>query len=205
LGLNKQNTKKSKPSESPPSEDEFFEGAMALDDALEWQQWEQWLGELKKLNKKHLIELLAEARDREDHLWSVLLRRNGQVGNAKQEIARLQRERERRLAHQKKGRQARALKDIAEKDEAKALGVDDYYGLLREAIVLLKKNPKLQENKPTKVGAIRAIIVTLLCEPSRSRHTKDQTEWVRIVRTSVLSGHVGTAENQLARETSTSF
>lgn len=206
--MTKPNAKRSKLSDPPLSEEEHAE--------LAWQEnfrreQEERHSYLQQLSKAELIQLVLDVQDREEEFTMWLLS-NGQdliaydpaLETFKETFDRLRELEYRRTKNQKKGRRAQSDKDAA-KEEAEALGVDDYYGLVREAIVLLKNNPRLQESKTTKVGAIRAIIVTLLCEPTRSRHTRDHTEWVRIVRGVVTSDHVGTAEKQLAREIRTSF
>ncbi|MBM4231942.1 MAG: hypothetical protein FJ184_14635 [Gammaproteobacteria bacterium] len=202
--MKKRKTKRSEESDPPISEDEYFEQTAAIADAQEWKEWMKWLGELRRLKKEQLVQLLSESRDREDELWSVIMRRNNRLANVEHEIRKLQAERERRLANQTKGRREKVDTKSAEY-QAIALGVDSFYGLLREAIVHLKNNPRLQETKPTKVSAIRGIIVTLLCEPNRSRHTYNQTKWAGIVRGVVTSPHVQIAENQLKRKIPTSF
>lgn len=197
--MKKQKTRKLADSDPPVSEDDYLKQTMAIDDAREWEEWEKWLGDLKQLNKTQLIQLLSEAKDREDNLWSVLIRRNGRLSNVEQEIAKLQIDRERRLANQKKGRREKVDAEAAKK-EAITLGVDSFYGLMREAIEIFEKNLQPQKNKLTKVGAIRAIIVTLLCKPNRSCHFHDQAEWTKIVGKVVTSSRVEIAENQRKRE-----
>jgi len=206
--MKKRKTKRSEESDPPLSAEEQAEMAWGEDYRREQ---EARYSHLQQLSKDELIQLVIDVQAREEDFATWLLSNSkGLIAydpalqTFKEAFDRLRELEYRRTKNQKKGRRAQADKAAA-KEEMKALGVDDYYGLLREAIMLLNENPKLQENRPTKVAAIRAIIVTLLCEPSRSRHTYDQTEWVRIIRTIVTPGHVGTAENQLKRKNPTSF
>lgn len=181
---------------TPVSEDEYLKQTMQFDDDLEWEQWGQWVNELNQLSKKQLIDLLIEARFKEDRLWSVLLGRNGHLGSIEKKIAKLQSERELRIKNLTKGRQTQALKKVAEGEVAKALGVDDYYGLLCEAVMLVEKNPNIRSQHPTKAKAIREIVVNLLCEANRSRHTYDRSTWVNIVRKNVDTRHIDTAKRK---------
>lgn len=87
--MKKRKTKPSEESDPPLSEDEYFEQTMLIDDAREWEEWERWLSELRRLNKEQLVQLLSESRDREDELWSVIMRRNGRLANVEQEIRKL--------------------------------------------------------------------------------------------------------------------
>lgn len=207
--MKKQKDKQLEEADPPLSEEEHAE--------LAWQEnfrreQEERRSYLQQLSKAELIQLVLDVQDREHKFATWLLSNGGgliaydpALKTVKTAFDRLREQEYRRLKNQKKGRQAQVNQEAAKKEVAKALGIDDYYGLMREAIVFLNNNPTLQENKPTKVGAIRAIIVNLLCEPGRSRHTRDQTEWVGIVRKTVKPDHVSTAEKQLAREIRSSF
>jgi hypothetical protein len=197
--MKKQKAKQLKEADPPLSEDDYLEQTMAIDDAREWEEWQKWLNELRRLNKEQLVQLISEARDREDNLWGVIMRRNGRLANVEQEIRKLQAERERRLANQTKGRRRQADDRVAKSDRAVSLGVDDYFGLLCEAIAQLERNPELKQSK-TYVADIRAIIVNLLCESNRSRHSYDRSEWIRIVEKNVRSGDIGTAKQRQKRK-----
>lgn len=197
--MKKQKTKQSKESDPPLSEEEYADLVWQEDLRREWEEWETWLGELRRLNKEQLVQLISEARDREDNLWSVIMRRNGRLANVEQEIRKLQAEREHRLANQTKGRRRQADDRVAKSDRAVSLGVDDYFGLLCEAITQLERNPELKQSK-TYVADIRAIIVNLLCESNRSRHSYDRSDWTRIVEKNVKSGDIGTAKQRRKRK-----
>jgi hypothetical protein len=207
--MKKQDTKKPDPGANPLGKDDHDDLTWEIDDKREN---EYLLGYLNKLSKAELIQLVIEAQEREENFakWLMsgageLTAFDGRLDTIKDTLGRLKRAENRRLAAQKKGRQDQALKDVAAKEEAQKLGVDDFYGLLREAITLLKKNPKLQENKATEIGAIREIIVGLLCEPNRSRHINDRTVWVGIVKKNIKPSHIDTAKKQLDRINETSF
>lgn len=206
--MKKQKTKQSEESDLPLSEEEYAD--LVWQENFEREQ-EARHSELRQLSKDELIRLVIDVQDREEAFAAWLLSKgpgffvyDARLDYIKEEFDKLREQDYRRTKNQKKGRRKQVDKKAA-KEEAEKLGVDSFYGLLREAIILLKKNPKLRENKQTKVGAIRAIIVTLLCEPNRSRHNRQQSEWDRIVRSVVTSDHVYTAENQLEREFPDSF
>jgi hypothetical protein len=206
---------KNKRAQQPPpagpqlDEDDYQAMCWKIDDRLET---EYTYSCLDKLSKEELIQLVIEVQEREESFanWLMsgaggLIAFDGQLDSVKETFVRLKRSENLRVAEQKKGRQKQALEDAAKKEESKALGVDDFYGLLREAIELLKKNPELKENKSTEIGAIREIIVGLLCEPNRSRHSNNRTVWVGIVKKNVDPSHIDTAKKQLERIKPTSF
>ena len=167
---------------------------------------------LQKLSKAELIQMVIDVQDREEEFAAWLLSSGGgligydpALKNLKTIFDRLREQEYRRTKNLKKGRQSGAAKKVAKRDFAIELGVDDYYALLREAIVIFRKNPQLKENHATEAKAIRTIIVNLLLEPNRSRHTYDQSAWKKIVNKNVKSGHFDTAKRQLERANSTSF
>lgn len=194
--------KKAKPSEYiavPMSEDDYIKHVWETDDAIENEQRANWFAEIKQLNKKQLIELLSEAREREDNLWGELIRRNGHIANFKSKIKVLKIERDNKLKNQKKGRNAQAIQKVAETSHGQALGVNDFYGLIRMAIVQLQTDPKLKENHLVGAKAIREIIVDMLVKSDLSRHTYDRSQWIKIVERNIKSSHIGTAKTQLKK------
>jgi hypothetical protein len=207
--MTKLNAKRSKLSDPPLSEEEHAE--------LAWQEnfrreQEERHSYLQQLSKAELIQLVLDVQDREEEFTTWLLS-NGQgliaydlaLKTFKETFDRLRELEYRRTKNQKKGRQSGAVDDVAKRDYAIELGVDDYYGLLCEAIVLFKKNPQLKENHATEAKAIREIIVNLLLQPNRSRHTHNQSAWLKIVNKNVKSNHLDTAKRRLNRANPTSF
>lgn len=207
--MKKTKTEQSKQGEPALSEDDYNDMAWEIDDRREH---EELLHHLQQHSKAELIQLVVEAQDRERAFVNWLMSNGGNLiafdtvlDTFKTTYDELSQERHRRHQNQKKGRQTQAGNHAAKQDYSVALGVDDYYGLLREAIVIFRKNPQLKENHATEAKAIRTIIVNLLLEPNRSRHTRDQSAWEKIVNKNVKSGHFDTAKRQLERANSTSF
>jgi hypothetical protein len=193
---------KSKPSAKPNatiSKDEYEQELYAIDDAPEFETWQQWLHELNQLTKKELIQLLSEARELEDQLWFELFFRNGKITAFEEKIKLIDSQRHERIEKIKLGRQAGAKAKVAAGNEAIALGVDDFYGLICEAILRLKDYPSLEENHPTITKAIRAIIVDMLMDENLSCYSHDRRDWINIVARSINSRHIGIAKSRLNR------
>jgi hypothetical protein len=202
----KKKTKSPKPKDAPLTEEEYDE--MVSEESLRREQ-EGYFQHFNQFSKEELIQMLIEFQETEQKLYAWLMSEKkmgglvaygGGLASIKDELDRLRRERSLKVNNRRVGRQKQAVLDAATTDKAKALGVDDFYGLLCEAITVLEKNPQIKKAHPTEAKAIREIIVDLLFEPNRSRHTFDRNVWVGVVARNVKSNHIGTAKNSLKKK-----
>jgi hypothetical protein len=192
----KKKTKLLKPKDAPLTEEEYDE--MASEEGFRIDQ-ERYLNYFNQFDKPQLIQLLMEAQDREDRFSGWLLLKEWSMADVKDEFGRLRSERHERLKKQIRGRREQSRRESA-LAEAKALGVEDYYGLIREAIIQIDREGKDEEGKRPKTKRLRAAIVDLLCQSNRSKHNHDRAIWIYIVRATVTPKHVDTAKKQIQRE-----
>jgi hypothetical protein len=200
----KKKAKPLKPDDTPLTEEEHYE--MVSEEGFRREQ-ESYFQHFNQFSKEELIHILIDFQETEQQLYAWLMSEKGGLkayggglSAIKYEFDRLKRKRDLNVKKRQEGRQKQALDDVAETDKAIALGVKDFYGLLREAITLLEKNPKIQKDHSTEAKAIRAIIVDLLCEPNRSCHSHDRGEWVGVVARNVKSNHIGKAKDSLKKK-----
>ncbi len=207
--MTKKKTKPLKPDDAPLTEEEYYE--MVSEESFRREQ-EGYFQHFNQFSKEELIHMLIDFQETEQQLYAWLMseKKGGLVAYGggltaiKDELDRLRRERNLKIKNRRAGRQKQAVLKAANTVNAKALGVDDFYGLLREAITVLERNPNIRKDHPTEAKAIRAIIVDLLCEPNRSRHTYDRKEWVGVVARNITSSHIGNAKNPLKKKRQTS-
>ncbi len=200
----KKKTKPMKPDDAPLTEEEYYE--MVSEESFRREQ-EGYFQHFNEFSKEELIQMLIEFQETEQKVYAWLMSEKGGLiahGGGltaiKDEFDRLRYERSLKVNNRRVGRQKQAVLDAATTDKAKALGVDDFYGLLCEAITVLEKNPQIKKAHPTEAKAIREIMVDFLCEPNRSRHTFDRNKWVGVVAKNVKSNHIGTAKNSLKKK-----
>jgi hypothetical protein len=178
-------------------EDFIFEQAEMGWENDQRQEEEAFVKQVKNLNKSELIQLIRDARAEAEQFSGWLLTQNWGIIEVRAEYERLRQEKHHRATNQKKGRQEQAKKAVAVRSEAQALGVDDFYQLLREAITQFDQRPTDQPKKQTKIKVIREIIVDLLLQQDYSRHDYDRDKWTVVVKRNVESNHIGVATNQL--------
>jgi hypothetical protein len=189
--------KSPKPKDAPLTEEEYDE--MASEEGFRHEQ-ERHLNYFNQFDKPQLIQLLMEAQDWEDRFSGWLLLKEWSMAEVKLQFDRLRREKSLRTTNLKKGRQAQVRAKVAASTEAQALGVDDYYGLLRKAITQFDQEQTTEEKKQKNTKYIREIIVDQLCEKNYSRHTHDKDKWTEIVRKNVSSKQIDTARTQLKND-----
>ncbi len=203
--MTKKKTKPPKTDDAPLTEEEYDE--MVSEEGFRIEQ-ETYFEHFNQFSKQELIHMLIDFQETEQKLYARLMSEKkgglkaygGGLTAIKDELDRLRRERSLKVENRRAGRQKQAVLKAANKAEAKALGVQDFYGLLREAITVLEKNPNTRKGHPTEANTIREIIVDLLCEPDRSCHTYDRGEWVKVVARNVTSNHIGKAKKPLKKK-----
>jgi hypothetical protein len=157
---------------------------------------ENFAKEMKNLTKSELIELLKEARDEAEQFSSWLLSQNWGINEVRNEFERIKNQKKIIQENQKAGRQKQALEKMAQKPEAQSLGVDDFYGLIREAITIFNQTPLDQRIEKTEIANIRKIIVDLLCQPIYSQHSYQRDKWIDLVKRNVTSQHIDRAKKK---------
>ncbi len=192
----KKKTASLKPNDAPLTEEEHDE--MVSEESFRLEQ-EGCLKYLNQFDKAQLIQILMEAQEREDRFSGWLLLNDWSMVDVKQEFGRLRSERHEKLKKQIEGRREQSRRESA-RAEAEALGVEDYYGLIREAIIQIDRKGKDEEEKRPKTKRVRAVIVDLLCQSNRSQHNHDRAKWIYTVRATVTPKHVATAKKQIQRE-----
>jgi len=204
MGVKKQNTKSTNPIEKPLTEDEYYEMVSEENSRLEH---ENYIKHFNQFSKDELIQMLMEFQETEQKFsdWmraksQSLTAYGGGLTAINDEFENLIRDRKSRLKKQKTARQEQATKDVAKKPEAQALGVNDFYGLIREAINKFNQIPIDQRPKQTNIGSIREIIVDLLCQPNYSRHIHERDQWIIIVKRNVTPKHIDRANQKLKRK-----
>lgn len=197
MGMKKKKPESLKADDAPLTEEEHYE--MVSEEGFRLEQ-EGYLNYFNQFDKSQLVQLLIEAKEREDRFSGWLLLKEWSMADVKSEFDRLRHEKRLRTTNLKKGRQAQAKAKVAESPEAQALGVDDYYGLIRKAITQFDQERTHEEKKQTNTKHIRAVIVDLLCEPNYSRHTHNKDTWIKIVERNVSSRQISTARKQLKND-----
>ncbi len=205
--MTKKKTKTPKPKDAPLTEAEYDE--MASEEGFRLEQ-ESYFEHFNQFSKEELIHMLIDFQESEQQLCAWLMSEKGGLtayggglSAIKDKLDGLRRERDFNAKKRKEGRQKQAFKKVAETEKATALGVEDFYGLLCEAITILEINPKLREDHPTEVKAIREIVVNLLFESNRSSHTYDRSQWVKTVALNIKSNHIFKAKKSLKNKRQT--
>lgn len=174
--------------------------AKYMDEEEERRAEMDFLREVKSLSKAQIIGLLKEAREEAAQFSQWLLAGKWTHDQVKKKLHHIEEKRAAKIKLQTESRNKIALQKVSESSESKALGVSDYYKLLREAIVefdrlvLEKKQPKGTQSK-----AIQAIVVKMLCDSRSSIHSFSVDEWERLVKKNVDSRRIGVARTQLKR------
>ncbi len=201
--MTKQKIKSSNPIEKPLTEDEYYEMVSEENSRLEL---EGYYNHFDQFTKKELILMLIEFQDTEQKLYAWLMSNKegfkaygGGIRAIKDEFDRLRRDRNLTVKNRKIARQKQAIEKMSQKSEAQALGVDDFYGLLREAVAIFDKTPNDQITEKTNTANIRKIIVDLLCRQKYSRHSYQRDKWIDTVKRNITSKHINNARDQLKK------
>ena len=179
-------------------EDFVFEQAEMGWEEDQRKEEEEFVKEVKNLTKSELIQLIRDARYEAEQFSGWLLQKNWSNSEIEKKLDLIKLKEKERIKKLTKGRQDQAIKKTAQTPQAKALGIDDFYKLIQEAITIYNnQDDAIKTQYPTEISGIRKIIVDLLCQPNRSCHLYGNEKWTKIVLIEIKSNHINTAKNQL--------
>jgi hypothetical protein len=198
--VKKKKTKPKNPIEKPLTEDEYYEMVSEESSRLEH---ESYIKHFSQFSKDELIQMIMEIQETEEKFSAWMRSKRpksrgsivygGGLTAINNEFDNLIRERDSKIKNQRRGRQKQAFNYVAESEKAKALGIDDFYGLVCEAVAKFERTPINQRIEKTNTANIRKIIVDLLCQSNFSRHSYGRDKWIDIVKRNVTSQHIDNA------------
>jgi hypothetical protein len=179
-------------------EDTALKKAEVAEKTFHIDNLEDFMHEVKDLTKSELIQLLREARYQADEFALWLLRKNRSKSEISEKIDLINLETKHNKEKRAQARKEQAKKKVSEMVESQALGIDDVFDLIEEAIKILESWPDSVRNQyTTEIARIRKIMVDLLCESNRSRHNYSHEEWAGIILRTIKTTHVYTAKRRL--------
>jgi hypothetical protein len=178
----------------------FIEQAEMGWEAAQLKEQEDFLSEVKHLTKSELVQLVQKARNEAEQFsgWLILNEwSNSEINEKFNKVRQKENDRIKKLIL---GRQDQAIKKVARSAKAEALGVTDFYELIRDALKIYDSwDDATKDQYSTETSGIQKIVIDLLSQPNRSIHTYNKDEWAKIVSKQIKSMQVGIAKTQLKR------
>jgi hypothetical protein len=190
--------KKRRFKEKPMTQEEYDE--LASEEASQSEFDEEFQAtekELAELDRKQLILLIMELRERTSNFSHGLTWRYLTPEKVKEMIVNSFRGKQKRA----EGRTQKAQKYGSLELTSKELGVDSFYEFMKEVIRRMD-DPKsvVSDSLKTDTAKARAIALDLLTKESMSSISKSHKEWQLLINKHIGSGNIRTARKQLKTE-----
>ena len=169
-------------------------------EAAQLKEQEDFLSDVKHLTKSELVRLVQKARNEAEQFSGWLILNAWSNSEINEKFNQLRQKENDRIKKLILGRQDQAIKKVARSAKAEALGVTDFYELIRDALKIYDSwDDATKDQYSTETSGIQKIVIDLLSQPNRSIHTYNKDEWAKIISKQIKSVQVGIAKTQLKR------